>query len=67
MTMTADGKPVPPEGMKEACEKYLEVDPTGPNVEGAKGLLTLIGGKLETSYQNPDAKKGTAKKAPPKK
>ena len=67
MTMTADGKPVPPEGMKEACEKYLEVDPNGPNVEGAKGLLTLIGGKLETSYINPDAKKGPAKKTPAKK
>jgi Tfp pilus assembly protein PilF len=62
MTMTADGKPVPPEGMKEACEKYLEVDPAGPNVEGAKGLLTLISGKLETSYVNPDAKKAPAKK-----
>lgn len=62
MTMTADGKPVPPEGMKEACEKYLEVDPNGPNVEGAKGLLTLIGGTLETKYVNPDAKKAPAKK-----
>jgi Tfp pilus assembly protein PilF len=62
MTMTADGKPVPPEGMQAACEKYLELDPAGPNAEGAKGLLTLIGGKLETSYQNPDAKKAPAKK-----
>ncbi len=62
LTMTADGKPVPPEGMQAACEKYLELDPTGPNVEGAKGLMTLIGGKLETSYQNPDAKKAPAKK-----
>lgn len=62
LTMTSDGKPVPPEGMKEACEKYLEVDPAGPNVEGAKGLLTLIGGKLETTYVNPDAKKAPAKK-----
>jgi len=53
--------------MKEACEKYLEIDPNGPNAEGAKGLLQLVGAKLETSYQNPDAKKGPAKKAPAKK
>jgi len=65
--MTADGKPIAPEGMQMACEKYLEVDPNGPNVEGAKGLLTLIGGKLETSYVNPDAKKAPAKKTPAKK
>ena len=38
------------------------MDPAGPNVEGAKGLLTLISGKLETSYVNPDAKKAPAKK-----
>lgn len=62
MTMKADGTPVPPEGMKEACEKYLEIDPAGPNAEGAKGLLALVGGKLETNYQNPDAKKAPAKK-----
>lgn len=62
MTMKADGTPVPPEGMKEACEKYLELDPAGPNAEGAKGLLALVSGKLETSYQNPDAKKAPAKK-----
>jgi Tfp pilus assembly protein PilF len=67
LTMTADGKPIPPEGMQAACEKYLEVDPNGPNVEGAKGLLTLIGGKLETSYVNPDAKKAPGKKTPAKK
>jgi len=64
MTMTADGKPVPPAGMKEACEKYLELEPAGPSAEGAKGLLTLVTGTLETSYTNPDAKKG--KKAPKK-
>jgi Tfp pilus assembly protein PilF len=62
MTMTPDGKPIAPEGMKEVCEKYLEVDPNGPNAEGAKGLLSLIGGKLETSYINPDAKKAPVKK-----
>ena len=56
-----DNKPVPPAGMKEACEKYLELDPSGPNAEGAKGLLALTSSTLETSYTNPDAKKPTKK------
>ncbi|MGJ5818159.1 tetratricopeptide repeat protein [Paludibaculum fermentans] len=64
MTLQGD-KPVAPAGMKEACEKYLELDPTGPNVEAAKGLLQLVGGTIETNFVNPDAKKG-GKKAPKK-
>ncbi len=48
--------------MKEACEKYLELEPNGVNAEGAKGLLQLISGKIETTYENPDAKKATKKK-----
>lgn len=61
MTLQGD-KPVPPAGMKEACEKYLELDPNGANAEAAKGLLQLVGGTLQTNYTNPDAKKGPAKK-----
>ena len=61
MTLQGD-KPVPPQGMKEACEKYLELDPNGKDVEGAKGLLALISGSIETQYVNPDAKKGSTKK-----
>ncbi|QOY88952.1 tetratricopeptide repeat protein [Paludibaculum fermentans] len=60
MTLQGD-KPVPPAGMKEACEKYLELDPNGPNVEAAKGLLQLVGGTIETTFVNPDAKKGGKK------
>lgn len=62
LTMTPDGKPVPPEGMKAALEKYLELDPTGPNAEAAKSLLTVITGTIETKYENPDAKKPPARK-----
>ena len=62
MTLKPDGTPVPPEGMKEACEKYLELEPNGPNAEGARGLLQVISGKIETTYENPDAKKATKKK-----
>jgi tetratricopeptide (TPR) repeat protein len=62
MQTTADGKVIPPPGMKEALEKYLELAPSGPNAEGAKGLLMAITASVETSYTNPDAKKAPAKK-----
>ncbi len=62
MQLKPDGTPIPPEGMKEACEKYLELEPNGANAEGAKGLLQLISGKIETTYENPDARKPTKKK-----
>jgi tetratricopeptide (TPR) repeat protein len=57
MVTTADGKVVPPEGMKEALEKYLALKPDGQFAEGAKGLLAMMTASLETSYVNPDAKK----------
>jgi tetratricopeptide (TPR) repeat protein len=63
MKTTADGKVIPPDGMKEALEKYLALRPDGANAEGAKGLLSLLGGSIQTQYVNPDAKKA----APPKK
>jgi tetratricopeptide (TPR) repeat protein len=58
----ADGKVVAPEGMKEALEKYLALEPMGQYADAAKGLLMAIGATIQTNYQNPDAKK-----APPKK
>jgi Tfp pilus assembly protein PilF len=63
MQTTPDGKIIPPPGMKEALEKYLQLDPNGQFAEGAKGLLTAMGASLQTTYTNPDA----AKKAPKKK
>jgi tetratricopeptide (TPR) repeat protein len=62
LTMTPDGKPIAPEGMQAALEKYLELDPTGPNAEAAKSLITVATGTIETKYVNPDAKKAPAKK-----
>ena len=53
-----DGKVVAPAGMKEALEKYLQLEPTGPNAEAAKGLLQAIGATIETDY----SKKGAPKK-----
>lgn len=58
----SDGKVVAPDGMKDALEKYLQLDPMGQFADAAKGMLKLIGATIQTNYQNPDAKKGTTKK-----
>jgi len=46
--------------MKEALEKYLTLDPNGQFAEAAKGMLQMIGGKLETKYENPAGAKQKA-------
>jgi tetratricopeptide (TPR) repeat protein len=61
-TTTAEGKVIPPPGTKEAFQKYLDLKPTGPFAESAKGMLTTLEGSVQTEYQNPDAKKKTTKK-----
>ena len=65
VTMTPDGKMVPPDGMREAFETYLKLAPTGPNAAGAKGMLDGMQAGIQTKYVNPDAPKkggGTKKK-----
>ncbi len=54
-TTTPDGKIIPPEGTKEAFEKYLQLKPDGPFAEGAKGMLASFESKIETEYKNPSA------------
>jgi tetratricopeptide (TPR) repeat protein len=56
----ADGKVVAPEGMKDALEKYLELQPTGQFADAAKGMLQMIGATIQTDY----SKKGAPKKKP---
>ena len=63
LTTGADGKITAPPGMKEALDKYLELQPTGQFAEAAKGMLQMIGASIETNYVNPNAKKS----APPAK
>jgi tetratricopeptide (TPR) repeat protein len=46
----SDGKMQAPEGTAEAFNKYLELQPDGPNAESAKQLLASIGAKVETTY-----------------
>jgi len=62
LTTGADGKVTAPPGMKEALEKYLELQPSGQYAEAAKGMLQVVGATIQTDYSNPNAKK-----APPKK
>ncbi|MBK9168608.1 MAG: tetratricopeptide repeat protein [Bryobacterales bacterium] len=63
MQADASGKMVPPEGMREAFQKYLDLKPTGPFAESAKGMIAMLDTQIDTEYQNPDAKKkGKAKK-----
>lgn len=59
-TTDKSGKVIPAPGTEEALSKYLELDPSGPYADGAKGMLQYIGSTVETSY-------GKQKKAPPKK
>jgi len=54
-----DGTMVAPEGTSEAFQKYLALKPDGPNAESAKGMLQAMGGKVETQYSAPGAKKPT--------
>jgi tetratricopeptide (TPR) repeat protein len=60
----ADGKVVAPDGMKDALEKYLSLEPAGQFADAAKGMLQMIGAVIQTNYQNPDAKKAPPKKKP---
>lgn len=52
-----DGKVIAPPGMKDALDKYLQLQPNGPNAEAAKSLLAMIGSSVQTTYQNPNAVK----------
>jgi len=57
----SDGKYEPVEGTREAFEKYLQIKPDGPFAESAKGMLASLTGPVDTSYQNPAAKKAKKK------
>lgn len=52
-----DGKIVPPDGTKEAFQKYLSLEPDGPDAAAAKAMLQSIGATVETEFSKPGAKK----------
>ena len=60
-----DGSLEFPAGTSEAFQKYVALKPDGPFAESAKGMLQAMGQKVDTSYQNPAAKKGAAGAKPP--
>ena len=59
-TVGKDNKMVAPDGTAEAFQKYLELDPNGPQAQVAKDMLASIGAPVETGF-------GTKKKPPVKK
>lgn len=61
-TIDKDGKIQPPAGTIEELQKYLELKPDGSYAEAAKEMLKTLGGSVETTYVNPNAKKTTKKK-----
>jgi hypothetical protein len=63
----ADGTVTPVEGTQAAFEKYLELKPTGPFADAAKGMIQMMGATVNTTFQNPDAKKNTPAAKPPAK
>jgi len=50
VTMDSSGKMIAPEGTAEALNKYLELQPNGVHAQDAKGMLTALGSKIETTY-----------------
>ncbi|MDZ4800273.1 MAG: hypothetical protein SGI92_19110, partial [Bryobacteraceae bacterium] len=56
-TTKADGSLVFPEGTGDAFQKYLALKPDGPFAESCKGMLATMGSRVETQYQNPNARK----------
>jgi tetratricopeptide (TPR) repeat protein len=54
-TTTPDGRVVPPEGTRQAFEKYIELEPAGPNAEAAKAMIASMEQTIQTEYANPAA------------
>ncbi len=49
-TYDQSGKITPAPGTVEAFNKYLELQPQGPHADEAKGIITELGGTVQTSY-----------------
>jgi len=50
-TMTSDGKVKAPDGTIEAFQKYLKLDPNGPNAAAAKQMIATLKGQVSTQYK----------------
>jgi tetratricopeptide (TPR) repeat protein len=56
-TVDKDGKFVFPPGTVESFQKYLDLKPAGPNAQACKDMITQLGGTIQTTFTNPNAKK----------
>ncbi len=61
-TADASGKVVAAPGTTEALQKYLQLKPDGPFAASAKELITQLGGTVNTTFTNPNAKSNNKKK-----
>ncbi|MBI3666841.1 MAG: tetratricopeptide repeat protein [Acidobacteria bacterium] len=59
--VSADGKITPVPGTAEAFQKYLELEPNGPNAESAKGSLQALSATVQTEITTKPQKKSTKK------
>lgn len=57
ITQTPDGKFVSPPGLMEACNKYLQLEPTGVHAADMKGLIAGLNEQIQTNYKAPPAPK----------
>jgi tetratricopeptide (TPR) repeat protein len=48
-----DGKMVAPPGTTDEFQKYLQLQPNGPNADAAKAMLEQLGAKVETQFSAP--------------
>jgi tetratricopeptide (TPR) repeat protein len=56
-TADASGKIVAAPGTLDALQKYLDLKPDGPFAGSAKDLIAQLGGKVNTTFTNPNAAK----------
>ena len=61
-TTDASGKIVAPPGAVEALQKYLELQPTGPNAASAREMIAQLGSTVQTTFSDPNKKPDTKKK-----
>ena len=52
-----NGTVIPAAGTIEAFQKYVELEPNGPFVAGAQGMLSGLTASVETQYEDTSKKK----------
>ena len=55
--ITPEGKTIPAPGTVEAFQKYLQLQPDGPNAATAKNMIEMLGATIETKFSADKEKK----------